>query len=60
MLLLLTSLFLLPPGNALVQSIISLLSTPSMLIFFIALTKAASQARLLTAKEAKGRAVNGF
>ena len=45
----LTSLFLLPPGNAPVQSTNPLESTPNIPIFSIAGTKALSHAPLLTA-----------
>jgi hypothetical protein len=54
------SLFLLPPGSALVQSINPLWSTPIMLILVIALTKARSQAPLLSAKVLNGSIVSGF
>jgi hypothetical protein len=57
--LLLTSLLLLPPGNALVQSISPLSSTPNILIFCMALTNAASHAPLLTENVVKGIAVSG-
>ena len=59
MLLLRTSLVLLPPGSALVQSMSPLLSTPNMLIFCIALTNAASHMLLLSANALNGTAVNG-
>lgn len=59
-LLLLISLFLLPPGSALVQSTSPAPSTPNMLIFVIALTNATSHAPLLTAKLLNGIAVMGF
>lgn len=58
--LLFTSLFLLPPGSALVQSIKFVSSTPSMLILTIAPTKAESHMPLLAAKVEKGMAVRGF
>jgi hypothetical protein len=57
--LLLTSLFLLPPGSALVQSTMSPASTPNMLILLIALTNATSHTPLLNEKELKGTVVRG-
>jgi hypothetical protein len=59
-LLFLISRFALPPGSADVQSTRPSLSTPNMLIFCIAATKATSHAPLLTAKLLKDRAVRGF
>lgn len=56
----LISLFILPPGSALVQSIRSFESTPSILSLVMALTKASSQALLLDANAEKGPEVRGF
>jgi hypothetical protein len=58
--LLLTSLFLLPPGSALVQSTMSPASTPNMLSLLIALTNATSHAPLLTENVLNGTVVSGF